>query len=88
MRSVFPSAALLTGVGFAALFATTVHAGTICGTVRNGITGLPVARAGVFVRLPVGSYTGFHGATDGSGRSASAESRPAPTTWKSAWTTT
>ncbi len=43
-------------------------AGVICGTVRDGLTLAPVARAGVFVRLPSGAYTGFYGATalDGS----------------------
>lgn len=39
-------------------------AGVICGTVRDALTQGPVARAGVFVRLPSGEYTGLYGATD------------------------
>ena len=42
-------------------------AGTICGTIRDGMTAGLVARAGVFVRLQTGEYTGYHGATDESG---------------------
>jgi hypothetical protein len=41
--------------------------GTICGTVRDAQTSAPVAHAGVFVRAPDGTYTGFHGATDMAG---------------------
>ena len=44
-----------------------VFGGTICGTVRDAQTGAPVAHAGVFVRAPGGSYTGFYGATDMAG---------------------
>lgn len=42
-------------------------AGTVCGTVRDGDTHQPVARAGIFVRTTSGAYTGFHAASDASG---------------------
>jgi hypothetical protein len=42
-------------------------AGTLCGTVRDGNTHLPVARAGIFVRTTAGAYTGFYGASDMNG---------------------
>jgi Carboxypeptidase regulatory-like domain/Secretion system C-terminal sorting domain len=42
-------------------------AGTICGSVHDAATGLPVPRAGVFVRDATGAYTGFYAATDDSG---------------------
>lgn len=41
-----------------------VAAGTICGTVRDMVTGAPIIKAGVFVRTIDGTYTGYHGATD------------------------
>jgi len=43
-------------------------AGTICGTIRDENTSAPVARAGIFVRTQAGAYTGYHGATDETGR--------------------
>jgi hypothetical protein len=49
------------------LTAGAASAGTICGTVRDGITAGPVDKAGVFVRTLVGVYTGYHAATDESG---------------------
>ncbi len=42
--------------------------GAICGTVRDALTLDPIPRAGVFVRDTAGAYTGFHAATDDSGR--------------------
>jgi hypothetical protein len=42
-------------------------AGTICGTIQDAGTSAPVAHAGVFVRLPDGTNTGFYGATDSTG---------------------
>jgi hypothetical protein len=47
--------------------------GTICGIVRDAQTGVPVPQAGVFVRVPDGSYTGFYGATDLTGHFCIAE---------------
>jgi hypothetical protein len=41
-----------------------VLAGTICGTVGDTQTSVPVPHAGVFVRTAAGDYTGFYGATD------------------------
>lgn len=46
------------------LAARPVSAGTICGTVRDAITAIPIGMAGVFVRTPSGEYTGYHGATN------------------------
>ncbi len=43
------------------------RAGTLCGTVRDVQTTLPVASAGVFVRTDAGTYTGWHAATDAAG---------------------
>jgi len=47
--------------------ASPVLSGTICGTVRDALTSVPVPNAGVFIRTPDGLYTGLHGATDASG---------------------
>ncbi len=41
-------------------------AGTLCGTVRDDQTALPVANAGIFVYLN-NSYTGLYAATDSTG---------------------
>jgi hypothetical protein len=46
------------------VLATPLSAGTICGKVRDAISGDPIPRAGVFVRETTGAYTGYHGATD------------------------
>jgi hypothetical protein len=61
------STALLAGLLVPWLTPTALAAGTICGTVRDALTSLPVARAGVFVRDTGGAYTGFYAATDDSG---------------------
>jgi hypothetical protein len=42
-------------------------AGTLCGTVRDAGTQAPIERAGVFLFLPDGTYTGLHAATDAAG---------------------
>lgn len=47
--------------------APSVQAGTICGVVRDASTLAPIPRAGVFVRMPGGAYTGYHAATDSTG---------------------
>jgi hypothetical protein len=41
--------------------------GTVCGTVRDAITGAPVEGAGIFVLTTTGSFTGFEGASDATG---------------------
>lgn len=50
-----------------ALVPTRASAGTLCGTVRDAQTQMPVARAGVFLRSPQGAYTGLHTATANDG---------------------
>jgi hypothetical protein len=47
--------------------AATAIAGTICGTVTDANTGLPVAGAGIFARYPDGSYAGALATTDAGG---------------------
>jgi hypothetical protein len=42
-------------------------AGTICGTITDGDSGLPVAGAGVFARLPDGTYAGALAVSDPTG---------------------
>ena len=51
----------------ALLLPASTPAGTICGTVRDKDTLYPINRAGIFVRTQEGTYTGYHGATDGTG---------------------
>lgn len=48
-------------------FAIPAAAGTLCGTVKDGVTNAPVARAGVFLRFPSGAYTGYYGGTAADG---------------------
>ena len=43
------------------------RAGTICGTVRDADTSLPVAQAAVFLYESNGTYTGIHDDTDVAG---------------------
>jgi hypothetical protein len=42
-------------------------AGTLCGTVRDVSTNAPISRAGLFLRTPAGTYTGFYAASDNQG---------------------
>ena len=51
-----------------AVSAAPALAASICGTVTDADTGLPVARAGVVLRTDAGAYTGDHTATDADGR--------------------
>ena len=57
---------LLAAIGIAALPAL-ARAGAVCGTVRDGLTAQPVARAGAFLFHTTGVYTGLYAATDSSG---------------------
>jgi hypothetical protein len=52
-----------------ALFLSSVasHAGTLCGTVRDGSTAGFVAGAGIFVFTTDGAFTGFEGVSDENG---------------------
>jgi len=50
-----------------ALAAPAYAAGILCGTVRDAVTGNPIVAAGIFLRQTTGQYTGFNGATDGTG---------------------
>lgn len=50
-----------------ALVPSRASAGTLCGTVRDAQTQMPVARAGVFLRSPQGAYTGLHTTTANDG---------------------
>jgi hypothetical protein len=52
----------------ALLLVGSVHAGTICGTIRDGQTLQPVERAAVFLFDSDDAYTGLHAATDAAGR--------------------
>lgn len=58
---------LLLSVMLLLVAAGSARAGTVCGNVRDGATGAPVAEAGVFLRHPAGDYTGLSGVTDASG---------------------
>jgi hypothetical protein len=58
---VFPAAVL------ASLITIQAFAGSLCGTVRDGSTNQAVPRAGLFLRTPLGSYTGYNTATDNLG---------------------
>jgi hypothetical protein len=49
------------------VFATTSVASTICGTVTDRQSGMPIAHAGIFVRTPSGALTGASAATDSVG---------------------
>ncbi len=48
--------------------ASPAWAGTLCGVVRDALSGDPIARAGVFVRHTDWTYTGLSAATDAEGR--------------------
>jgi len=50
-----------------AMLPAAARAGTLCGTVIDRSSSAPVAHAGIFLRLPTGTYTGLNGATDDSG---------------------
>jgi hypothetical protein len=52
---------------FLALIPCSALAGTLCGTITDRSSSAPVANAGIFLRLPSGSYTGINGASDGAG---------------------
>ena len=62
-----PRAVLLALVLCVALCAPAYAAGILCGTVRDAVTGNPIAGAGIFLRQTTGQYTGFNGASDGTG---------------------
>lgn len=49
------------------LAAPPARAGTLCGTVRDAVTGAPIARAGVFLRQLDWSYTGLYAASAADG---------------------
>jgi hypothetical protein len=51
----------------ALLAAAPAGAGTLCGTLTDSDTGLPVTGAGVFARLPDGSYAGALAVSDADG---------------------
>lgn len=73
--STSPRAASRPGAAIMALLAcailpllpTSAWSGTLCGTIRDAQTQAPVPRAGVFLRTPVGGYTGYHAATGNDG---------------------
>src|SRR5262245_60631307 len=52
---------------FLALLPGAAVAGTLCGTITDRSTSSPIANAGIFLRLPSGSYTGINGASDDTG---------------------
>jgi len=56
--------AMTAAAALAAVLPVAAWAGTVCGTVRDGLTLAPIERAGVFVYEPGGPYAGFHSTTD------------------------
>ena len=66
MAACYLRTVLLAVVSCVALCAP-AYAGTVCGTVRNSVTANPIVGAGIFVRQTTGPYTGYNGATDGTG---------------------
>src|SRR5262249_33793875 len=50
---------------FLALLPGSALAGTLCGTITDRSTSAPIAHAGIFLRLPSGSYPGINCASDG-----------------------
>lgn len=51
-------------------------AGTVCGTITDGMSGSPIAGAGVFARLPDGSYAGSLAVSDLAGQWCIADLEP------------
>lgn len=71
MNGSYPSLIFLRIAALALLICClplSTQAATLCGVVRDTSTGQGVARAGVFLRLGSGAFTGFHAATDEDGR--------------------
>lgn len=60
----------LKGLSFAILILTApiaAMAESVCGTITDGVSGLPIAGAGVFARLPDGAYAGSLAVSDPAG---------------------
>jgi hypothetical protein len=67
MAACRPRAVFIAVLLCVALCAPAHAAGTLCGTVRDAVTGNPIVAAGIFLRQTTGEYTGFNGATDATG---------------------
>ena len=67
-QTLAPPGSLLGFLALAVLAAAPAFAGTICGTVRDGQTLLPVDRAAVFLFDSLDQYTGLYAGTDPAGQ--------------------
>jgi hypothetical protein len=66
-QTLAPSGWLFGFLALALLAVAPAFAGTICGTVRDGQTLLPVDRAAVFLFTNLDQYTGLYAGTDPAG---------------------